>query len=243
VICYGILKGSLKLLQQHGKVPSAANEGGEAEKTVDLEGAKGNKAGRAKTTGTPWWHNQAAIYGPKLLSFVESLLFYKMILAVFLFGFMEFVISGHFGSRKEAIMSTAAGETMQIFFVWLGLSGAFIGLPMLYYWLYKASFSYKKFSFLQYTVKAHLSIYNFLFYPLYMCRRLAYVLIVWYVEHPVFQFFWMMVLNYLALVYIGWHNPLLTRLQNWVEYYNQLSIVLVTLHMCMFTDWVGDREV
>jgi len=37
---------------------------------------------------------------------------------------------------------------MQIFFVWLGLSGAFIGLPMLYYWLYKASFSYKKFSFL-----------------------------------------------------------------------------------------------
>ena len=156
---------------------------------------------------------------------------------------MEFVISGHFGSRKEAIMNTYSGETMQVFFVWLGLSGALIGLPMLYYWLYKTSFSYKKFSFLQYTVKAHLNVYNFLFYPLYMCRRLDYVLIVWYVEHPVFQFFWMVVLNYLALLYIGWRNPLLTRLQNWVEYYNQLSIVLVTLHKCMFTDWVVDRRV
>lgn len=148
MICYGILKGAQKLLRQPGKVPSAANEGGEAEKIVDLEGAKGNKADRAKTTGTPWWHNKAAIYGEKMLSFVESLLFYKMILAVLLFGFMEFVISGHFGSRKEAMMSTAAGETMQIVFVWLGLSGAFIGLPLLYYWLYKASNSYKKFSFL-----------------------------------------------------------------------------------------------
>lgn len=177
------------------------------------------------------------------LRFLDALLFYRLILFVFLFGFMEFVISGRYGSIKEAISTSAPGESFQIIFVWLGLSGALIGLPMLYYWLMKASFSYKKFSVLHYAVRAQKSWWIGLFYPLYMLRRLAYVAIVWYFWHPVLQLFGMIAVNYLALVYVGWHAPLLTQLQNRVEYYNQLSIVLVTLHLCTFTDWVPSRQV
>lgn len=71
------------------------------------------------------------------------MLFYNLILFVFLFGFMEFVISGRYGAQKEANQSASMpGENLQIVFVWIGLSGALIGLPLIYYWLFNASFSY-----------------------------------------------------------------------------------------------------
>lgn len=84
---------------------------------------------------------------------------------------------------------------------------------------------------------------NAFFYPLYMLRRLAYVSVVWLVAHPVFQLYCMIVINFVSLVFVGYNKPLRMKMQNWVECYNQLSIVLVTVLMCTFTEWVPSREV
>lgn len=50
----------------------------------------------------------------------------------------------------------------------------------------------------------------------------------------------MLIANFITLVYLGHYRPFLTRLQNYVEWYNQLNIMVVCVHMLFFTDWVPD---
>lgn len=96
-------------------------------------------------------------------------------------------------------------------------------------------------SVLQYVVRDYRK-QVFFFYPLYMLRRLLYLFIFWYISHPVAQFQLLMIINFCSLVYCAHHRPFLFRLQNYYEWYNQLSILLVTILMCMFTDFVPSRE-
>lgn len=156
----------------------------------------------------------------KGIDLIEWMLFYNLILFVFLFGAMEFLISGRYGARAEAITSTAPGETFQIFFVWLGFCGALFGLPLLYCWLQKASITYYRFSILHFTVATSRKRTNGYFYPLYILRRIALLSVFWLIEHPVFQMFAIMFLNYLSLFFVASQRPLLWSIQNQVENYN-----------------------
>ena len=49
----------------------------------------------------------------KVFETIEFMLFFNLILFVFLFGFMEFVISGRYGAQKEANQSKSVpGESL-----------------------------------------------------------------------------------------------------------------------------------
>lgn len=70
-----------------------------------------------------WWMTKIRLY-------VEDMLFYRLLLGIFLFGYMEFVIAGHYG---------ASANSMNGFFVnmytFISFSASLVLLPLLYYWI------------------------------------------------------------------------------------------------------------
>jgi hypothetical protein len=51
-----------------------------------------------------------------------------------------------------------------------------------------------------------------------------------------------MYLNLFNLIYIGGVKPFETIFKNRIEMFNELTICIVTIQMCLFTDFVGDRD-
>lgn len=96
-------------------------------------------------------HGRSQGYLAKIGRAAEDFVFYRFILFIFLFGFMEFMIAGHYSSH---LLKTQYIKVWSEVFTYVGFSGTLIILPLCYYWIYGyAGRSYKKFSVLQYVVR------------------------------------------------------------------------------------------
>jgi hypothetical protein len=82
-----------------------------------------------------------------------------------------------------------------------------------------------------------------LYYVLFSLRRLIFCALAFYCTHlSFFQVQMLMYLNLLVLLYVGGVKPFETRFKNRIEMFNELCICLLTIQMCLFTDFVGGKE-
>ena len=81
-----------------------------------------------------------------------------------------------------------------------------------------------------------------LYYILFSLRRLIFCALAFYCTHlSVFQVQVLMYINILTLLYVGGVKPFETRFKNRIEMFNELCICILTIQMCLFTDFVGSK--
>jgi hypothetical protein len=174
-------------------------------------------------------------------------MFYSEILALTIGAYMEFFISGWLNIIEP--ITTTNGETVAFCVGIYSLVMTVIVMPAVFYYILKQPLSrINQDSFIQKwegafdgvktSSKAQLA-----FYPVFAARRVIFVLTVfWLPEHPTFQILSCLLTNLAVMIYKGQFKPLVSRFRNRLELFNELSIVLVHIHIMFFTDWVPDSE-
>lgn len=79
------------------------------------------------------------------------------------------------------------------------------------------------------------------FYLLFIIRRLIFVILCFGIDN--YSGLVLVLVNFMnlaQLVYVGMTRPLIGKLFNRLEMFNELFVCFITFHMCFFTDWVLD---
>lgn len=182
------------------------------------------------------------------VDWLEKQVFYRWLFALFLFGFMEFVIAGFLGMYKP--LDTYPAETLGNMFAYLSLCGPLIFVPTVYVWLHEDSATFdrgdglkKKYpkAFTHFSVR-HKRPSGWFFYPIYLAHRLTYCLLIMVFTSPTAQLLSMFTLNWLQLYYVGRYKPMKNRKQNYYEYFCELSISTVTLMVSYYRVAADDIE-
>ena len=78
---------------------------------------------------------------------------------------------------------------------------------------------------------------------MFMLRRMAYVMIALvFFDKAYQQIFAMAVLNFSWMFYLGLSKPHELPIQNTLDFVNEFVIIVIFLHIFIFTDWVHDQE-
>ena len=81
------------------------------------------------------------------------------------------------------------------------------------------------------------------FYLVFIIRRLIFVMLVFGIDN--YSGLVMVILCWMnlgMLIYVGQISPLVERLENRLEMFNELFVCCITFHMFFFSDWVLDEN-
>lgn len=145
--------------------------------------------------------------GKKCTKFVDwcnKSLFYRWLFALFLFGFMEFIIAGFLGMYKP--LDTYPNETLGNIVAYVSLCVPLVCLPAVYIWLFEEKGGHydedKNIMRMFPNTHTHFSVKykkpsGFVFYPLYMAHRVVYLLLILVFTTPTSQILSMFALSWL----------------------------------------------
>lgn len=185
----------------------------------------------------------------KFLEWSNKQLFYRWLFALFLFGFMEFVIAGFLGMYKP--LDTYPNETMGNLTAYVSLCVPLVGIPAVYIWLHEERGGYydedKDFKRMFPSSVTHFSVStkkpaSFFFYPIYIAHRVIYLLLILVFTTPSSQFLMMFTLNWLQMFYVGKWKPMKGKKPNYYETFCEMSISLVTLMVAYYRVSSDDIE-
>ena len=83
-----------------------------------------------------------------------------------------------------------------------------------------------------------------MFYPIYCARRMIFCFAAFGMyQIPAQQVQLVMYMNLAIFMYKLNYKPLEWRMQNYVDFFNEATICICTMHMLFFTEWVADLDV
>ena len=83
-----------------------------------------------------------------------------------------------------------------------------------------------------------------MYFGLFVARRIIYMMCFKFlVDYPVLQLQITAYMNMLVMIYQGSQTPIASRLRNQIENMNEFFIIIATLHMMFYTDWIPEKEV
>ena len=118
------------------------------------------------------------------VDWLDKSLFYRWIFALFLFGFMEFVIAGFLGMYKP--LDTYTNETVGNILAYIALCVPLIALPAVYILLHEDKDKYDEDKAMKkmlpkththFSVR-HKRLSGWFFYPIYMAHRFTYLMLI-----------------------------------------------------------------
>jgi hypothetical protein len=84
---------------------------------------------------------------------------------------------------------------------------------------------------------------SIMYYVLYSIRRLVFCWLAFYCsELSFFQIMALMYINLGILMFDGYFKPYHSRFKNRLELLNECGVCIVTIQMCLFTDWVPSKD-
>lgn len=84
---------------------------------------------------------------------------------------------------------------------------------------------------------------NLTYYLLFGIRRVMYIYVVFnWVEDSWAQAMVIMFMNLFMLIFVGQQKPLSRMFKNRIELFNEFCVLIITIHMICFTEWVPGRQ-
>ena len=184
--------------------------------------------------------------GFRMLRNLKHRLFFTEILSLMIEAYLEFIISGWLNS--QVTLDTTNGEIVSKYVGYISLFITLVVMPGAFLQMMrhpKIDFLRKKFTrkwggFYE-GVRTRYKVYSF-FYFIFMMRRVLFVTVAFTTDTIIYQILFLNFLNLSILMYNGYYAPLVSRLANRIELFNEVCIHLASLHLIFFTDWLPDSD-
>ena len=174
-------------------------------------------------------------------------MFYNELFALLVEAYFEMLISSYLQIR--APLRTANGEVTSIGFGYITIFFIMVFLPIAMIWLLfqpRSNLEDKKFQEswidLYRGMKTH-SKWQSAYFLVFILRRIIYVAIAFEIFSDDYsQIMTMSFLNMAWMLYLGGSWPHQARKSNIIDMINEAFIIVIFLHLLMFTDWVPDQD-
>tara|TARA_B110000285_G_scaffold233603_1_gene307901 strand:+ start:418 stop:1257 length:840 start_codon:yes stop_codon:yes gene_type:complete len=193
-----------------------------------------------------WWKPQSVFIQNQYRNLKQNL-FFGQLLAIAITGYMEFLIAGYYTITYG--LTSTSGEVISNYTAYFALIVTCILMPLAILFIIvqrrRDLHRYRIYNVLGelYAGFKTSDRINLTYYLLFGIRRVMYIYVVFnWVEDSWAQAMVIMFMNLFMLIFIGQQKPLSRMFKNRIELFNEFCVLIITIHMICFTEWVPGRQ-